>query len=130
MTDQNTQNVAAILDAAPQTYESAVRVLAIAHASSEISVRIYYVSDPDKRVVRLIEVSEAFPEGAVERPAPAGGIERVIPIFPLGPAKDFPFRSEVAQITGGEWEQLRQGKLKLNRDWGDLKNAKRVDDGE
>ena len=130
MIEQNTQNLAAALDAVPKTYESAVRALADAHASGEASVEIYYVPDPQQRVVRLIEVSDNFPDGGVERPAPPGGMERVVPVFPLGPAKDFPFRSEVAQITRCEWEQLRQGNLKLNRDWGDLNRVKRVDNGE
>ncbi len=79
--------------------------------------------DSQQCVVRLIEVSDSFPEGAVERPAPPNGLERVVPVFPLGPAKDFPFRSEVAQITRAEWERLRHGSLKLNRHWGDLNHA-------
>jgi hypothetical protein len=57
-------------------------------------------------------------------------MERVVPVFPLGPAKDFPFRSEVAQITPAEWDQLLQGNLKINRDWGDLKRAKKVAHGD
>jgi len=129
MTDQNKQNVST-LDTVPKTYESAVRVLAAAHASADVSVEIYYMPDLQQRVVRLIEVSDAFPEGGVEKPAPTGGIERVAPVFPMGSAKDFPFRSEIVQITRAEWEQLRQGSLKLNRDWGDLNRAKRVDNGE
>ena len=55
---------------------------------------------------------------------------RVVPVFPLGPAKDFPFRSEVVQITPAEWTQLLQGNLKLNRDWGDLERAKKVAHGD
>lgn len=76
--------------------------------------------------MRLIEVSDAFPDGGVERPAAPGCMERVVPVFPMGPARDFPFRSEIVQVTPAEWEQLRNGKLKLNRDWGDLNLAKRV----
>jgi hypothetical protein len=130
MSDQTMDNASAALDAVPKTYESAVRVLAAAHAVGDVSVEIFHVSDPQQRVVRLIEVSDAFPEGGVDRPAPPGGMERVVPVFPLGPAKDFPFRSEIAQITRSEWEQLRQGKLKLNRDWGDLNQAQRVHHGD
>jgi hypothetical protein len=113
----------------PKTYEDAVRVLAAAHASGPDQVEIYQLPDPQQRVVRLIEVSGAFPEGGVERPAPTGGMERVVPVFPMGPAKDFPFRSEIVQVTPNEWEELRQGNLKLNRNWGDLKLAQKVDDG-
>jgi hypothetical protein len=129
MSDQSTDNASAALDAVPKTYERAVCVLAAAHAAGDVSVEIFHLPDPKQRVVRLIEVSDAFPDGGVERPTPPSGMERVVPVFPLGPAKDFPFRSEVAQITRAEWEQLRQGKLKLNRDWGDLNQATRVHDG-
>ena len=118
------------LDAVPKTYERAVRVLAAAHASGPDQVEIYHLPDPQQRVVRLIEVSEAFPEGGVERPAPPGGMERVVPVFPMGPAEDFPFRSEIVQVTPAEWEEIRQGNLKLNRNWGDLKLAQKVDHGD
>ena len=119
----------AALDTVPNTYERAVRVLAAAHASGPDQVEIFHLPDPQQRVVRLIEVSEAFPQGGVERPAPRGGMERVVPVFPMGPAKDFPFRSEIVQVTPAEWEELRQGNLKLNRTWGDLNLAQKVDDG-
>ena len=120
----------AALDEVPKTYERAVRVLAAAHATGVESVDIYYLPDPQQLVVRLIEVSDTFPEGGVDRPALPGGMERVVPVFPLGPARDFPFRSEVVQITPAEWEQLLQGSLKLNRDWGDLKWTKKVAHGD
>ena len=92
-------------------------------------MEIYLVPDPQKQVVRLIEVSDAFPEGGVERPAPPHGMERVVPVFPMGPAKDFPFRSEVAQVTPTEWAKLQHKTLKLNRDW-DLEQARKVPHGE
>ena len=130
MSDQTTNGASAALDAVPKSYESAVRVLAAAHAAGQGSVEIYHVPDPQQHVVRLIEVSDAFPEGGVDRPTQPGGMERVVPVFPLGPAKDFPFRSEIAQITRAEWQQLRQGSLKLNRNWGDLNRAQRVDNGD
>jgi len=120
----------AALDEVPKTYEDAVRVLAAAHATGVALIDIYYLPDPRELVVRLIEVSDTFPEGGVDRPVPPDGMERVVPVFPLGPSKDFPFRSEVAQITPAEWDQLLQGNLKLNRDWGDLKRAKKVAHGD
>jgi len=129
MSDPIVDEASVSLDAVPANYDDAVRVLAAAHAAGMASVEIYHLVDAQQHVVRLIEVSDEFPEGGVERPAPPGGIERIVPVFPLGPAKDFPFRSEVAQITRREWEQLRQGKLKLNRDWGDLNRAQRVEHG-
>jgi hypothetical protein len=130
MSDQSTDNVSAALDTIPKTYGSAVRALAAAHGGGPDQVEIYSICDPREQVVRLIEVSEAFPEGGVERPAPPNGMERIVPVFPMGPAKDFPFRSEIAQVTPVEWNQLLQGKLKLNRDWGDLNRAQKVQYGE
>ncbi|HEY8748174.1 MAG TPA: hypothetical protein VIM11_09385 [Tepidisphaeraceae bacterium] len=126
MSDQAMDATSAALDAVPKTYERAVRALAVAHASGPDPVEIYHLPDPQQRVVRLIEVSDAFPEGGVERPAPAGGIERVVPVFPMGPAKNFPFHSEIVQVTPAEWVELRQGNLKLNRSWGDLNLAQKV----
>jgi hypothetical protein len=113
------------LETVPKTYDDAVQVLAAAHSVGDDLVEIYLVPDPQKQVVRLIEVSDAFPEGGVERPAPPHGMERVVPVFPMGPAKDFPFRSEVAQVTPAEWAKLQDKTLKLNRDW-DLKQARKV----
>ena len=116
-------------DAIPKNYQSAVLVLAAAHAAGMERVEIYSLPDPDEAVVRLIEVSDAFPEGGVDRPIPPDGMERVVPVFPMGRAKDFPFRSEIAQITPAEWDQLRNGKLKLNRNWGNLKQAQKIEHG-
>jgi hypothetical protein len=130
MTDQTTEKSLAALDAVPKTYEDAVRALAAAHAAGVVSMEIYCLPDPQKRIVRLIEVSDSFPDGAVERPSSSGATERVVPVFPLGPARDFPYRSEVAQVTSAEWAQLRQGTLKLNRDWGNLASVKKVADGD
>jgi hypothetical protein len=48
----------------------------------------------------------------------------------MGPARDFPFRSEIVQIIPAEWAELRKGNLKLNRNWGDLNLAHRVEDGK
>ena len=113
----------------PKTYDSAVQALSEAHAAGLADVEIYSMPDPHQQTVRLIEVSSTFPESGVERPAPPNGVERVVPVFPMGPAKDFPFRSEIVQVTPGEWDQLRQGKLKLNRNWGDLTHAQKVKHG-
>jgi hypothetical protein len=103
--------------------------LAAAHVSGPDPVEIYHLPDPQQRIVRLIEVSASFPEGSVERPALKGGTERVVPVFAMGPAKDFPFRSEIVQITPTEWDELRHGNLKLNRSWGDLNLVQKVDYG-
>ena len=118
------------MDAVPGTYDAAVRTLADAHAAGDPGMDIYSVNDPQQRVVRLIEVSDAFPEGGVDRPVPPDGVERIVPVFPMGPARDFPFRSEVVQVTRAEWDQLREQHLRLNRDWGDLALATQVHRGQ
>ncbi len=120
----------AMLDGVPKTYLEAIRVLAAAHAAGPDRVDIYALPDPRAEVVRLIEVSATFPEGGVERPAAPGRLEWVVPVFPMGRAADFPFRSEVVQVTPDEWQKLRQGTLRLNRDWGDLNHAEPVTDGK
>jgi hypothetical protein len=129
MSDRTIDTTSPALDAVPKSYDCAVRVLAAAHACGLDQVEVYHLPDPQQGVVRLIEVSEAFPEGSIERPAPSGGMERVVPVFAMGPARDFPFRSEIVQITPAEWEGLRHGTLKLNRNWGDLNQAQKVDHG-
>ena len=129
MSNHATNGDADALEAAPKTYDDAIRVLAAAHFAGSDPMDIYLVPDPQKQVVRFVEVSDAFPEGGVERPAPPNGFERIVPVFPMGPAGDFPFRSEVAQVTPAEWTALQHKTLRLNRDW-DLKQARKVPDGE
>jgi hypothetical protein len=130
MSEHSVKDDAPALEVVPKTYEEAVRCLAAVHALGADPIEIYYLPDPEQKTVRLIEVSDTFPEGGVERRAPSSqGVERVVPVFPMGPAKDFPFRSEVAQITPVEWERLHQKTLKLNRDW-DLDQAQKVPDGD
>lgn len=130
MSDKSNAKSSAAVDSIPKTYAHAVRTLAAAHAAGPDRVDIYSLPDPQQQIVRLIEVSEAFPEGGVERRTPSNGFERIVPVFPMGPARDFPFRSEIVQITPAEWDALRQGKLKLNREWGDLSLAQKVNHGE
>ena len=129
MSNRTANGHADALEAVPKTYDDAIQVLAAAHSAGDDPMEIYLVPDPQKQVVRLVEVSDAFPEGGVERPVPPHGIERIVPVFPMGPAKDFPFRSEVAQVTRAEWTKLQQKTLKLNRDW-DLEQAQKVACGE
>jgi len=115
------------LESVPKNYGSAVNVLAAAHAEGLSSVEIFHIHDPQEKVVRLIEVSSEFPESSVQRNTQSNGTEYIVPVFPMGPAHDFPFRSEVVQITQDEWVRLRNGELKLNKDWGDLKSAVKVE---
>ena len=119
-----------LVDAVPLTYDDAVRTLADAHVAGDPAMDVYLVRDPQARVVRLIEVSDAFPDGGVERPILPTGFERIVPVFPMGPARDFPFRSEIVQVTRAEWDRLRTGQLRLNRDWGDLNGTTRIHRGQ
>lgn len=109
------------LDAVPKTYDEAVRLLAAWHSADEPDMRAWAIPDPNpdaaRREVRLIEVSDCFPEGGAMRPDGTGGREKVIPVFPLGASAEFPFRSRVAQVTFSEWDDLRAGTLKLTQDW-------------
>ncbi len=127
MNDPYTDKLAAVMEEIPKTYEHAVRVLAAAPAIGPDRVDIYVVPDSQQKSVRLIEVSATFPEGAVERRVPPNRTEVIVPVFPMGPSKDYPFRSEIAQVTPSEWKELQAGTLRLNREWGDLKSAREVE---
>ncbi len=129
MSNRAIDGTAGSLDAVPRTYEEAVQALAAAHSAQMDAVEIYYIPDLQKKVVRLIEVSDAFPEGAVHSAASSRETERIVPVFPMGPARDFPFRSEVAQVKRSEWEELQLETLKLNRDW-DLKQVRKAGDAQ
>ena len=114
------------LDAVPRTYDEAVRLLASWHAGLGDDVVFYEVPDPDGRVVRLLEVSDIFPRGGAMRPDAEGRMRPIIPVFPLGPSADYPFRSEVAQITPDELDDVLSGHLPLSRPW-DLSTRRRVE---
>ena len=114
--------------AAPRTYDDAVATLAQAHADGCIRIVIYTIPDPHRKVVRLMEVSDDFPEAGVDRPTPGtapNGLQRIVPVFPMNPSGDFPFRSEVAQVTTDEWDDLQRGHLDLTAEW-DLTRAQEV----
>lgn len=117
------------LEAVPESYDHAVRLLAAWHASIDPAMRVYKLPDdqPDesRREVRLIEVSDEFPEGGAMWTNADGVREQVIPIFRLGPLPDYPYRTGVAQVTAGEWDQLRDGTLRLTQPW-DLSGAEKV----
>ena len=118
------------LEAIPTRYEQAVRTLAGWHAAGDPTMRAWVVPDDEthdaRREVRLIEVSDEFPEGGAVRPDRNGVSEAVVPVFPLGPSAEFPFRSRVAQVTPHEWDELRSGRLRLTQNW-DLSRAAEVD---
>lgn len=98
------------VDAIPKRYDEAVELLARWHGEDQDpSVTIYAFPDPDQAVVRLVEVSEAFPAGDKVEGKPT--------TYALGRSKDFPYRSEVVMVTPSEWDQIASGKLKLPEGW-------------
>jgi len=98
----------------PRSYDDAVRLLARWHGEEQaFPLTIFAIPDPRHEEVRLIEVSDEFPQ-----PGP------VVPIL-MGRSKEFPFRSAVALATEDEWRQLQRGEIELKEDW-DISKATRV----
>ena len=105
------------LDAVPRTYDEAVRLLASWHAAGDEAVEFYEIPDPEGKVVRLIEVSDDFPPGSLDRRRPDGTFERVIPVYSFPPDVEFPFRHAYVQITSDEWRAALAGTLPFRDDW-------------
>lgn len=104
----------ATLDAIPKTYDEAVRTLAEWHRGADLpDLEVFSFADPQRQVVRLLEVSDHFP---------ATG--QVI-AYPFGRSAQFPFKSVVAQITRAEWGRVQSHALALPPGW-DLTTAERV----
>ena len=96
------------------TYDEAVRKLAAWHAEGVTpSVTVYAIPDPERREVRLIEVSDAFPETGI--PAPVT----------IGPTPDFPYTSGTLSVTPTELHLIRSGELALPEGW-DFTSGKKV----
>ena len=105
----------ALTNGVPRTYEEAVATLASWHTEGlGPDVRVFSSPDPKGSVVRLIEVSGAFPASGEARP------------FTFGRSKDFPYPSSVIQVTPEEWEQIQRGAIRLPSDW-ELSDLRRVD---
>ena len=95
-------------------YEAAVRRLAAWHAQgAKPRVTVYAVPDPQRREVRLIEVSKAFPEATV--------LEPVV----IGPTPDFPYTSGTLAVTPGQLRLIRTGQIPLPHGW-DFASRKKV----
>ena len=104
----------ATVDDIPKTYAEAVRTLAWWHGEeAEKDLIIFAFPDPRGTVVRLVEVSNVFPETG-----------QAI-AFPMGRSQEFPFKSEVVLVTPEEWRQIEAGKLSLPRKW-DLTSKRKV----
>ena len=94
------------LEEIPKTYADAVRTLACWHAEGhDKALEVYSLPDPDGLVVRLIEVSEAFPETG-----------RITPVA-MGRSADFPFKSCVALVTPDEWTDVQRRVIPLPAGW-------------
>ena len=90
----------------PKTYEDAVDVLVEAHAEDTLPpLEIWVFPDADRMVVRLLEVTDAVPY-----------MGEVWPIALL-PGADFPFSSQIAQVTPEEWKAVLDGDLPLPLGW-------------
>ena len=121
------------LDAVPKSYDEAIRLLAAWHATDDPDMRVWVIPDdepdPSRRQVRLVEVSNGFPESGATRPDGHAGTRNLIPVFPLGKSAEFPYQSRVAQVTPAEWDRLRRGELRLTQPW-DLNRAREVAVGD
>jgi hypothetical protein len=88
------------------TYEEAVRLLADWHLEGEDPpIALYHFPDPERLVIRFIEVTNAVPETGA--------------LFPIAfaPTEELPFRTVIAQVTEGEWQQIIVGTIPLPQGW-------------
>ena len=91
---------------APSTYEAAAKALARWHGEGQKPrVTIYLFPDPAQGVVRLLEVSDGFPETG-----------EILPLT-IGPTPELPFASTAITVTREEFRQVGTGRLRLPPDW-------------
>lgn len=94
------------VDQVPKRYDDAVNLLASWHASGdEIMQEVWSFPDPDRDVVRLVEVSADFPTTG-----------EAVPLS-LGKSAEFPFKSSVILLTPDEWEKVQHGEIQLPEAW-------------
>jgi len=91
------------LNYTPKTYDEAVRNLAAWQGADDIT--IYYLPDPESRVVRLVEVSGSFSDDEDLRPVA------------MGASADFPFRSSVLLVSKSDWGRVQRGEKSLPNGW-------------
>ncbi len=91
------------LNQLPSTYEEAVESLAAWHQDGNVT--IYQMPDPDRKVVRLVEVSDE-----------TGDSEEVRPIR-MGASVDFPFKTEVLLVSESDWLRISNGEKSLPSGW-------------
>jgi hypothetical protein len=91
------------LNAIPHTYDDAVESLAKWHQADDIIV--YHLPDPEKKIVRLVEVSQRF-----------GDDEELRPIE-MGESADFPFRSSVLLVSSADWDRVNREAKPMPTGW-------------
>jgi hypothetical protein len=93
-------------DEIPRTYEEAERLLARWQGEGgPADLLAFAFSDPADETVRLLYVSEEFPESGA------------IYAMTFGRSPEIPFRSSTASATPQEWEQVQAGELLLPQGW-------------
>jgi hypothetical protein len=104
------------MQAIPQEYEEAARYLAEDHARSETTISdIWFFPDPERKVIRLVEVAEAT------MPVLNGDVQPVR----FFASQDFPYLAEVALLSAEEWARVERGDLRLPSGWA-LAGARRL----
>src|SRR5262249_26431656 len=98
----------------PRDYQAAVHTLADWHAGvHRATFEVYAFPDPSETTVRLVEVSDEFPDTG-----------EVVPVT-FGRSEEFPFRSSVVLLTPEQWQQVLRGELGLPEGW-DLATRQKV----
>ncbi len=93
-------------DYIPTSYQDAVQRLAEWHAEEMGgAAQIYLFEDPESKVVRLLEVTDQTP--------PSGSVDA----YSFRPTANFPFQSQIAQITPEEWREVDAGRIPLPDGW-------------
>jgi hypothetical protein len=82
----------------PKTYDEAVRALALWQSDAGgDDLRVFTAEDIGDNVVRLIDVSEDFPD--------VGNV----PVYRMGASDEFPFRTAVALARPDQWNKIKSG---------------------
>ena len=89
-----------------EDYEQQARILAAAHRRVDPStLEIHLSPDPQRSVIRLLEVSRSVPNTGETFP------------FQYAPAGDIRYRSAVILLSQDDWEQVKSGQLLLPEGW-------------
>ena len=90
----------------PATYEDAARTLAEWQSDGgPRDLRIALFPDPDRKVVRLIEISNEFSQIPEVRP------------LTFGASRELPFTSSVALLAPKVWRSVLKGMIPLPSGW-------------